>query len=126
MPLPPALRRFNRRVTNPVLGTLFGRVPPFGMVRHVGRRSGRPYRTPVWAFRGGRPVGFALLYGSDVDWLANVLAAGEFELERRGQVLRLGSLEVVRDPAVAGGLPAPIRWALEVFDTHEFLVAREG
>ena len=124
VPLPQALRRFNRRVTNPFLGTLFGRVPPFGIVRHVGRRSGRPYRTPVWAF----PVGdgrwvFALLYGSDVDWLANVLAAGQFEMERRGRVLRLGSLELVRDTAVAAELPAPIRWALRFFDTDEFLLA---
>nr|WP_051876969.1 hypothetical protein [Cellulosimicrobium sp. MM] len=60
------------------------------VVRHVGRRSGREYRTPVFAFAyrddptGPVRVAFALTYGPDVDWVRNVEAAGELALERRG------------------------------------------
>jgi deazaflavin-dependent oxidoreductase (nitroreductase family) len=49
---------------------------PFAIIRHVGRRSGRVYETPVIV----RPLkdGFAveLTYGPDVDWHKNVMAAG--------------------------------------------------
>jgi hypothetical protein len=71
MPLPAALTRLNRRVTNPVLGRLAGRVAPLATVTHRGRRSGRTYVTPVFAFGGPDVITIALTYGSGVDWLAN-------------------------------------------------------
>src|SRR5262249_1796055 len=54
MALPRALARFNRLVTNRVLGVVAPWMPPFAVVVHRGRSSGRVYRTPVWAFRRGR------------------------------------------------------------------------
>ena len=76
MALPKAVRRFNRAVTNRVLGLVAPWLPPFAVVVHRGRNSGREYRTPIWAFhREGRFV-VALTYGSDTDWVRNVLAAG--------------------------------------------------
>ena len=47
MPLPRALGRFNVRVTNRILGPIVTRLPWFGWLEHVGRRSGRAYRTPI-------------------------------------------------------------------------------
>jgi len=49
---------------------------PFALVRHVGRRSGRIYETPLLVARV--PDGFVieLTYGSDVDWYRNIAAAG--------------------------------------------------
>ena len=51
MPLPSGLARFNARVTNRVTGPFAGRLPGFAVVRHVGRRSGNAYETPVNLFR---------------------------------------------------------------------------
>ena len=48
--LPRAFARFNRRVANPVVRLVAGRLPPLAVVTHTGRRSGRSYRTPVMAF----------------------------------------------------------------------------
>src|ERR671924_348945 len=50
MPLPRRLATFNRVVTNRVLGPFARYVPGFAVVSHVGRRSGRTYRTPVSLF----------------------------------------------------------------------------
>jgi deazaflavin-dependent oxidoreductase (nitroreductase family) len=49
---------------------------PHALVRHVGRRSGRTYETPLLLAR--TPDGFVaeLTYGTDVDWYRNIVAAG--------------------------------------------------
>lgn len=49
---------------------------PFAIVRHVGRRSGRTYETPlvVAVVPGGFTI--ELTYGPDVDWFRNIAAAG--------------------------------------------------
>lgn len=84
MPIPTWVTRVNRVATNRLMLLLSSRVVPLATVHHVGRRSGRPYRTPVMAFRTARGVVIALTYGPDVDWLRNVTAAGTFVLVRRG------------------------------------------
>jgi deazaflavin-dependent oxidoreductase (nitroreductase family) len=81
------IRQFNRAILNPIMLRLASRRASTypAVVRHVGRRTGRPYRTPVVA----QPVpgGFLipLPYGSDTDWCRNVRAAGHFSIERGGQ-----------------------------------------
>jgi len=97
MPLPRGLAAFNRRVTNRVTAPFAGRLPGFGIVVHRGRRSHREYRTPVNAFvaTGGYIV--ALTYGTDADWIKNVLAAGGCELVTRGRTVRLTAPELFHD-----------------------------
>ena len=76
-------------------------VPPWAVVLHRGRRSGRDYRTPVLAFRRGRTLIIALLYGEESDWLRN-LRAGP------GRVVRLGrTTELVGEPRVVDTDAAP-------------------
>ncbi len=53
MPLPKGLARFNRVVTNRVVGPFAARLPGFAIVTHVGRRSGRQHSNPVNLFRTG-------------------------------------------------------------------------
>ncbi len=88
MQLPQGLARFNRHVTNPIQRLWAGRIPPFGILEHVGRRSGRQYRTPLNVFPtdvDGEPgVAVLLTYGPERDWLKNLNAAGEGRLQRKG------------------------------------------
>ncbi|MFG1711043.1 nitroreductase family deazaflavin-dependent oxidoreductase [Nonomuraea sp. M3C6] len=90
MPLPEAVARFNRTVTNRVTMPFAGRLPGLAVVHHKGRRSGRSYKTPVSIFR--RPDGYvaALTYGPDRDWVKNVIAAGGCELEILMQLSEIG------------------------------------
>ncbi|GAA3420896.1 nitroreductase family deazaflavin-dependent oxidoreductase [Rhodococcus aetherivorans] len=77
-----ALRRYNKVVLNPVILKRGGKTVT--AVHHVGRTSGRPYVTPVWAERSGQSFFIHLPYGTDVDWCRNVLAGGGCVLEREG------------------------------------------
>jgi deazaflavin-dependent oxidoreductase (nitroreductase family) len=94
MRLPPGLGRFNRVVTNPIQGVWAWLVPPWAVILHRGRRSGRGYRTPLIAFRGDGALVIALLYGERTDWLRN-LQAGGGHLIRRGRTVAVGPPEVV-------------------------------
>jgi len=123
--LPRALARFNRVVTNRVLGAVAPWVPPFAVVRHRGRTSGREYRTPVWAFHRSGRYAVALTYGSDSDWVRNVLAAGGCGLVRLGRERRLGGPRVVRAASGRGLVPWLVVPPLRAFGVHEFLLLDE-
>ena len=125
MPLPKRLARFNRHVTNRIVGPVARRLPGFAVVSHVGRRSGRIYRTPVNLFRDGDHYVIALTYGSDSQWVRNVLAAGAVDIETRGRRVRLVAPEVVRD-ARRSLVPEPIRPILGLVRVSDFMLLRRA
>jgi deazaflavin-dependent oxidoreductase (nitroreductase family) len=71
---------------------------PFSLVRHVGRRSGRTYETPVILARV--PQGFVaeLTYGAGVSWYRNIVAAGGCVVVSGGAEYRIDRIEPC-DPA---------------------------
>jgi deazaflavin-dependent oxidoreductase (nitroreductase family) len=95
------LRPFTTHVINPITRLFAGRLPTFAILTNVGRRSGRIYRTPINVFRRGDHYVFALTYGSDVDWLKNILAAGRCEMRTRGRDIQLVEPEVFVDPELS-------------------------
>jgi deazaflavin-dependent oxidoreductase (nitroreductase family) len=88
------LARFNKRVTNRIQGVYAWLVPPWSVILHRGRRSGRAYRTPLFAFRRDRMLVIALLYGQQSDWLRN-LRHGGGHVVRRGRTFTVGPPEIV-------------------------------
>jgi deazaflavin-dependent oxidoreductase (nitroreductase family) len=125
MPLPRRLAKFNRVVTNRVLGPLARYLPGFAIVSHIGRRSGRTYRTPVNLFTRGDGYVIALTYGTDSQWVRNVLAAGGADIETRGRHLDLTDPKVVRDPA-RSLVPKPVRVPLRLANVDEFMVLKRA
>jgi deazaflavin-dependent oxidoreductase (nitroreductase family) len=115
-----ALRPFVRRVVNPVARRFAGWLPGFGIVVHRGRTSGREYRTPVNVFRRDGAYLVALTYGSDADWVRNVLAADACTIRTRGRDVALTRPEVIRDPS-RRLVPLPVRLVLALDDASEFL-----
>jgi len=106
MRFPERLARFNRYVTNPIQRLWAGRLPGYAIIEHVGRRSGKPYRTPVNAFAtsvDGKPgVAVPLAYGPDRDWLKNLKAAGSGKMRRNGKTIGITNPNIVsRDAAAA-------------------------
>lgn len=99
MQLPQRLARFNRHVTNPIQRMWAGWAPSFGILEHVGRRSGKPYRTPLTVFNAevdGKPgVAIPLAYGSDRDWLKNLNAAGGGRMRRHGKAFGVTNPQTV-------------------------------
>jgi deazaflavin-dependent oxidoreductase (nitroreductase family) len=124
VPIPKAVARFNRSVTNPIARLVAGWVPPFVLVEHVGRMSGRTYRTPVWAFARDRRLVVALTYGSATDWARNVLASGGATVARLGRRQRYADARIVHGADGMDLMPGVVRPALRAFGVDEFLVLR--
>ena len=125
MVIPRRVARFNRVVTNRIVGHVAGRLPGFGIVQHRGRRSGRLYRTPVNVFRVPDGYVAALTYGTDTDWLKNVLAAGGCELAVRRRHVRLTDPRVVHDET-RRDMPPGVRQLLAVLGVTDFLYLTIG
>src|SRR5437660_9023098 len=70
-----SLARFNLAVTNRITGLFAGWLPLFGIITHVGRKSGKVYRTPVNVFRVPNGFAVALTYSCEFEWVKNVIAA---------------------------------------------------
>jgi len=91
------------RILNPAIVRLAGRphIRMTSQVRHVGRRSGRQYVTPVSARLAGNHIVIPLTFGSQSDWSRNVRAAG-------GCVIRLDGTDYrgVRPRLADGGVLA--------------------
>jgi deazaflavin-dependent oxidoreductase (nitroreductase family) len=113
MEMPQGLARFNRHVTNPIQRLWAGWLPPFGIVEHVGRRSGKPYRTPVNVFSAdvdGKPgVAIMLTYGPDRDWLKNLTSAGGGRIRRSGKTFDVADPRVVSKAEAAAHVSGAAR-----------------
>lgn len=111
---------FHRAITNRIAVRFAARLPGFGIVANVGRKSGKLYRTPVNVFR--EPDGFliALTYGPDSGWVRNVLAAGGCQLEARRIRFRLCTPILVHDPS-RKRFPLLVRLILGSIDANYYL-----
>ena len=118
------LARFNRLVTNRLARPLAGWLPPFALVSHTGRRSGRPYRTPVWIFRDGDRDQWivALTYGAEAEWVQNVRKRGTCTIEHRGRQRHMSVVGVVQADPESLPLPVVVRRVLGVLGIDAFLV----
>jgi hypothetical protein len=95
MPFPRVVVKINRYWIIPIVRCFEGRVLPFMLIHHVGRRGGKTFETPVWAFRNDNHFIIALTYGTAIDWFPNF--AGDRTL--RGERLR----RALPDLAAGGG-----------------------
>jgi deazaflavin-dependent oxidoreductase (nitroreductase family) len=91
---PRSLAKLNRRVANPLLRPVARLSPPFALVEHAGRVSGRRYATPVFAFRRGREIVIVLSYGRNSHWVRNLTTAGRGGLIRGTRRYGLTNIQV--------------------------------
>ncbi|GAA2725533.1 carboxymuconolactone decarboxylase family protein [Actinocorallia aurantiaca] len=106
------LPALNKRVTNRVQGVWAPYLPPYAVIVHRGRVSGREYRTPVLAVRSGRLLFVALPYGDRTDWVRNLLAEGRGGVERLGRLHRVSGIRVTDVPTAGELVPRRARRAL--------------
>jgi deazaflavin-dependent oxidoreductase (nitroreductase family) len=103
--LRPVVNRYPNRLTRP----LARRLPGFAILTHRGRTTGRTYQTPINVFQRGDDYFFFLTYGSDAQWVKNVLASGSCSIETRGRTVELAEPELITDPELRPA-PAPVRF----------------
>jgi deazaflavin-dependent oxidoreductase (nitroreductase family) len=123
--LPHWLARLNLRFSNAFMRPIAARLPWFGVLEHVGRTSGTIRRTALMAFRR-RPDRWviALTYGTDAQWLRNVIAADGGRLQSRGRWVRVTGPRRFRD-ASRSSVPWLVRPMLALLRVSEFVEMRE-
>jgi len=113
----------NRRILNPVVLRIAGPLA-LSVLHHTGRRTGRPYHTPVFAEQTSEGFIVGLIYGADTDWCRNVLAARGATLAYRGHELRLVSPRVIDAASARAMLPLGIWLIHRMLGTSGFLTLR--
>lgn len=125
-PLHAAIRRFNRDVTNPRQLQRAGQPGSWtSVIHHVGRTTGRPYRTPVVALPTEHGFLFALPYGSQADWVRNVLAAGTATLDHDGQTTQVARPSLVPADETNHLLPRRQQQIHRIYGVEDFLVVHQ-
>ena len=113
---PPAsiVSRFGRvstRILNVILAPIARRgwIGPWGLVEHVGRRSGRHYETPVAMLDAGDRIVIPVPFGLGTQWVQNVLAAGGATLHRHGAHIAVTDVRTIQWPEVRPLVRQPLR-----------------
>jgi deazaflavin-dependent oxidoreductase (nitroreductase family) len=96
------------------------------VVRHVGRRSGQTYETPVVAVAHDESFLIALPYGERTDWLRNVLAAGSAVLVIGGRSFKVDKPEVVPMVEATSFFPPRERRLHRLFGVESALRVHRG
>lgn len=119
---PAAVHRFNK-VASRMAGRRWG--PPWALVHHTGRRSGKPYTTPVAALTGTPGVFIiGLPWGTQTDWVRNIVAAGGCTLDWRGQKIAVTDPQFVDKDTALAAANAVQRFALSRKTPPAFLQLR--
>lgn len=100
MQIPRSVAVFNKHVNNRVQRLWAWLLPPWAILRHVGRKSGAVYRTPIVGFVCGEEFAVPLLYGEQSDWARNLIAADGGVLERKGRKYVLQTPRIVDSASV--------------------------
>ena len=104
------LIRFNKQTLNPATLKIAGRRSSiYAALKHVGRRSGRAYMTPVVAKPLGDGFVIPLPYDAGVDWCRNVLAAGVCTLIWNEQEYTLEQPEIIQPSQALKAFPVGSR-----------------
>ena len=121
MTFPRALARCTRGAVNRMTLHLAGHAA-FADLEHTGRKSGTVRHTPVRAFRAGSTVVVGLNFGRQSDWYQNIKAAGTCRMRLGGELLTLGTPELIPAEEGAADMPWLLRFALRhVIHTADYV-----
>jgi len=128
--LGPRARRLIRsvaRVVNPLVLRFAGRrhMPVLGILHHRGRKTGRPYATPL-GIRPAAAGGFVmpLTFGEAAGWYRNVRAAGSAVVTWRGADHSVAGPVIVGEAAALPAFPRYERLSLRLIGVRQFVWLR--
>jgi len=116
-----------RSVANRGFLTISGRwFRAYSIVRHVGRTSGRAYQNPVSAYPLGDGFVIPVLYGTQSQWVRNVMAAGRFTLRTKGRDYLLERPELIAPARALAAYPTLLRRIMRSQQTQAFVWAHRA
>ena len=109
------IRQFNKQTFNPAVLKIAGSTRSnYGVIHHVGRRSGRSYSNPIVVVPTADGFVIPLPYGVDVDWLRNVQAAGQCTITLKGDEYNVHEPELIDAPTAFAMVPPQVQRAWRV------------
>lgn len=119
------IRTSNKYLLNPLMLRLAGKKYWYAsVVEHTGRRSGKHFSTPIVADRVGDQLLIPLPYGTQVDWVRNVLHAGGATVVSKGRKYHAVAPELVDATQALPELPRDRRRTFERVRIGHFLRMR--
>ncbi|OPX11924.1 nitroreductase family deazaflavin-dependent oxidoreductase [Mycobacterium sp. AT1] len=117
-----SVRVFNKHLLNPAVLRLAGSKHFYASaIHHTGRRSGRPYVTPVTAFRVTDGFVVPLPYGTHTDWLRNLQVEQHGSIRFHGETFPISSPVVVASATASAELPPHQRKIMRRLGFHDFV-----
>jgi deazaflavin-dependent oxidoreductase (nitroreductase family) len=101
-------------------------LPPFAIVNHRGRSSGRGYRTPVMAFPTDERFVFALTYGRDVDWVKNLFASDGGSRGYKSEEIDVHNVRHVKIDDIEDVIPLWVRLPLGIISVKHYVTVERG
>ncbi len=117
MPMPLWWGHVNKRIFNRL--ELKKGVRP--VITHIGRSSGKAYQTPLDAHPVEGGFIFILVYGSQSDWVQNILASGTAQLKAGSSEHKLNNPRVVTGDVAWRLLPETVKKPPGFLKISEFL-----
>jgi deazaflavin-dependent oxidoreductase (nitroreductase family) len=116
-----------RGFANRIFLTISGRwLRAYSIVRHVGRTSGREYQNPVSAYPLGDGFVIPVLYGTQSQWVRNVMAAGRFTLRTKGRDYLLERPEIIPPAQALAAYPTLLRRLMRAQEIQDFVWAHRA
>ena len=113
--------------TNPILrplaGTRWFRL--WGVIHHTGRKSGKPYATPIVCRPHGDGFVIPMPFGERTNWVNNVLAAGGATIRWAGRDYRVSNPRVIDASTAITAFSGIQRALLPRFGISRFLQLTE-
>ena len=110
MKFPPWFENFQIKYINPVAVPIARFMPGITVISHRGRKSGTQFHTAVTAYRKGGTVAIMLAHGK-TNWVKNILAAGEADIQLGGREVHLVNPRIVEAGSSDPSLPLVARMA---------------
>jgi deazaflavin-dependent oxidoreductase (nitroreductase family) len=121
------LFKLQRSMSNPMTMKTAGTAgSSYSVIRHRGRKSGREYETPVGVVAVRDAFLIALPYGSQTNWVRNVLAGGSAGVVHEGRTCAVDRPEVVPMRDVEAAFSTSDRRSFRLFDVRECLRVRRA
>src|SRR5262249_3801523 len=117
------LRRLNKYTLNQLTRRFAGKPRSLiAVVRHIGRRSGKLYETPIIVQPLVDGIVILLAFGANADWYRNVLAAGNCRILWQGQEYTIGNPQRMYTKTAYRGFPMfPQMPILRLLGSRQFL-----
>lgn len=120
-----AILTFNKYVTNPLLMHIAGKTnTSFAVISHIGRSSGKQYKTPIIVRKVDEGFVAALTYGPTVNWYQNIIKAQHCSILWHKKNYDINKVATITSEKGLAAFPPPFNIILKKRGTKNFILLK--